>query len=99
MKKINLMREQSSREENVMIEHDDVSKYESIEGTPFTGIKVKDKWIIVMGDEVASGKRFETLIELEQYVECKPWELIVTASNIFGRIVEKNKEKEVKDEQ
>lgn len=99
MKKIDLLREQSSGEENVMIEHENVSKYEPIENTPFTAIKVKNKWIIVMGDEIASAKKFNTLIELENYIENKPWELIVTASNIFSSIIEKNKEKEVKDEQ
>lgn len=98
MKKIDLLNEQSSKlEEKEKIENVNISKHELIEDSPFTAIKVKNKWFIVMGDQIASGNKFDTLDDLREYIDTKPWELIVTASTIFNSIIKRNKEKEVKN--
>lgn len=54
--------------------------------------------MIVMASSVASRKKFETIEELEEYVDSKPWELIVTASSIFQDIINDNKLKEAENE-
>ena len=79
------------------IKSEDISMYVEIDGTPFTGINIQNKWILVMGNDVASGKKFDTIEEARKYVESKPWELIVTAGSIFRDILNKNKRKEEKE--
>lgn len=95
----NLMYEQTSQEDVLEIKSEDISKYVEIEGTPFTAININSKWIIVMASSVASGKKFDTIEELNEYVESKPWELIVIAGSIFRDIMNENKLKEVNNEE
>lgn len=75
-------------------------KMVKIENSPFTAIKQDedDKWIIVMGENLASSKRFDELIDAEMYVESKPWELIMIGSIIFmQKTSEINKENNSKN--
>lgn len=93
-----LMYEQTSQEDVQEIKSENISKYVEIEDTPFTAINIGNKWMLVMASSVASGKKFDTIEELEEYVESKPWELIVTAGSIFRDIINENKLKEEENE-
>lgn len=93
----NLMFEQTSKEVEE-VKSEDISKYVEIEDTPFTAINIKGKWMIVMANSIASGRKFDTIEALRGFIKNKPWELIVTAGIIFRDILDENKLKEVKNE-
>lgn len=82
MKKTELLNEQNNNE--MSINTKDIVFHE-IEDSPFTAVKRKNKaWIIVMGDALATRKKFKTKEDAENYVKGKPWELIFVGSNIFN---------------
>lgn len=91
MNKKNLMSTQNFEKDEIknFVVSDDVSTYHEVKESPFTGIKVKGKWRIVMANDIASAKEFDNIDDMEKYIYSKPWELIVTASNIFNKLVEK----------
>lgn len=94
MKK-NLMQLQTSVNEEVKNEEsEEIGIFESIEETPFTGVKGNKGWIIVMGNQMASGKTFDNLNDMKAYIDEKPWELIVNACAIFNEILNTNKKDE-----
>lgn len=43
-----------------------------------------DTYIICLGDNLASRKKFKTEKEAEEYIVRKPWELIATTCAIIG---------------
>lgn len=94
MKEKDILIAQNSKpeEEIKKIASEDIGRYEEIDTTPFTAIKIKNEWAVVMGNELASSKRFDKLDDLKKYINSKPWELIVTSSLIFKNItkIEKN---------
>lgn len=70
-------------------------QYEIIEDTPFAAIKSEKGWKIVIGNQVATPKYFETLEEVKDYVNGEiPWPLIWTMTVWIGI----NKDKFIKNE-
>lgn len=88
----NLVQLQNSNENEINEKSEDVMVFETIEDTPFTAVYIKNDWVIVMGNEIASERRFEKIDELKEYIDSKPWELIVTSATIFDKIVKANKD-------
>lgn len=70
-------------------------QYEVIEDTPFAAVKSGEGWKIVIGNQVATPKYFETLEEAKDYVNGEiPWPLIWTMT-IWAGI---NRDKFIKNE-
>lgn len=76
-------------------------EYVEIHGTPFILARVTGHWKITLGYDVVSPKRFDTKEEAEEYVNQKPWELILVAGHIYNKRIEaflKERNKENKSE-
>lgn len=70
-------------------------QYEIIEDTPFAAVKSEKGWKIVIGNQVATPKYFETLEEAKDYVNGEiPWPLIWTMT-VWAGI---NRDKFIKNE-
>lgn len=84
---------QDSEESNL---NEDVTRYIPIDETPFALVKDGDVWVIVMGNNLVSSKKFIYNYEAINYIEDKPWELIMNASFVYNSIVNelKNEEEE-----
>lgn len=55
-----------------------------IKGTPFRAVKMKEVWWIVLGNQAISNKTFKDPKKLIQFVNTKPWELMLTAAHIIA---------------
>lgn len=76
--------EQSDSSENIV-------KYVTIEGSPFTAIQLEnERWGLVMGDQLVSDQTFEDVDEAAEFVETRPWSLIMTAAYIYNEFINKN---------
>nr|QJB19716.1 MAG: hypothetical protein [Microvirus sp.] len=70
---------------------ENISRYVKIEGSPFTAIKLEnERWAIVMGDQLVSDQTFEDIDEASEFVESKPWSLIMAAAYIWVDYINKN---------
>lgn len=70
-------------------------QYEVIEDTPFAAVKSEKGWKIVIGNQVATPKYFETFEEAKDYVNGEiPWPLIWTMT-VWAGI---NRDKFIKNE-
>ena len=66
-------------------------RYVTIEGSPFTAIQLEnERWGLVMGDQLISDQTFEDVDEAKEFVDSKPWSLIMTASYIYVDYINKN---------
>jgi ElaB/YqjD/DUF883 family membrane-anchored ribosome-binding protein len=76
--------EQSTSNENML-------KYVTIKNSPFTAIQLEnERWALVMGDQLVTDQTFENVDEATQFVESKPWSLIMTAAYIYMDFINKN---------
>lgn len=51
-------------------------KFHIVEETPFVAVEREGEWALVIGNQIASEKRFKTPEEAEAYALEKPWDLI-----------------------
>lgn len=69
----------------------------TINNAPFNIIEHKGDILITIGNDVLSKQ--ETVEKAVEYIESKPWELILNATAIYTEYIEKiKKEKEVRNE-
>lgn len=76
-----------------------MNRYE-IKNTPFYVIEDEKTGVckIILGNHLASNKEFDTVKEAQEYVNEKPWELIINLCGImYENISIIEKESEVKD--
>lgn len=81
----------SEQEKQNNVELNSNNEVIEIPDTPFKGVKINDRWWIVLGNQAASGHTFESSVKLIHYVNQKPWELLLTAAQIIADNVVKNK--------
>ena len=55
---------------------DSGQSYMSVDNTPFVIVKREEKYVIVLGVDVISAKKFNTIEEAEAYIKEKPWPLL-----------------------
>lgn len=69
--------------------------HHDIENTPFIVTENENKeFQIIMGNQIASDKKFKTLQTAKEYIRNKPWELLITATCVIcQKINELNKTK------
>lgn len=95
-----LSKETSSK---VKIEEVEQNIWEEIEGTPFHLVGPKGGTLsITLGKQVVSPQGFKTIKEAKEYIDQKPWELILIATMTYGLMVEeanKNAKKQVQTRQ
>ena len=76
--------EQSDSNENIL-------RYVTIEGSPFTAILLEnERWGLVMGEQLVSDQTFEDVDEAAEFVETRPWSLIMTAAYIYVDYINRN---------
>lgn len=64
--------------------------FKDVPNSPFVAIKVeKGYWILVMGNEQISGIEFDSYENVCDYVERKPYELMIIAATIHTLRVQK----------
>lgn len=73
-------------------ESENVTKYVTIEDTPFTTVIQDDSWIVVMGNYQVSSCKFKNSKDAVKYVKSKPWELILLATAAFTEITNEQKQ-------
>lgn len=89
-----LLKEQTSvdtQDSDQSYSNDNILRYVTIEGSPFTAILLENgRWGLVMGDQLVSDQTFEDVDEAADFVESRPWSLIMTASYIYMDYINKN---------
>lgn len=55
---------------------DSGQSYMSVDGTPFAIVKHEEKYVIILGVDIISPRKFNTIEEAEAYIEEKPWPLL-----------------------
>lgn len=55
---------------------DSGQSYMSVDGTPFAIVKREEKYVIVLGVDIISARKFNTIEEAEAYIKEKPWPLL-----------------------
>ena len=71
---------------NLKIDNEDVTAFKIVNNSPFCAIKYKGKWNISIGSELISYITFNEYEQLEEYINSKPWELILIASTIYSEL-------------
>lgn len=54
-----------------------------IENSPFVGLYNETGWRILIGDKLMTDEVFTTFEDLKEFVDTKPWKLIMRAAFIF----------------
>lgn len=93
MKKVELLNNQTGNKETTQ---KNVSLIEQIriENTPFTAIKEEGKkWMLTIGNLIIHQSNTDVLDELIEYIESKPWDLIVLACSAFMELTNNLKNK------
>lgn len=74
--------------------------YHVVEDTPFTLIYHNEQYHICLGQNIVGAKPFKSIPEAEEYINQKPWQLMLVAGYIYGKMVEakikENKEMQMK---
>lgn len=94
MKASELLKSQTSvdTQDNVQsTSNENILRYVTIEGSPFTAIKLEnERWGLVMGDQLVSDQTFNDVDEAKEFVDSKPWSLMITAAYIYTDFINKN---------
>lgn len=78
------------------LEHEDVTRYRTVENTPFAIVLHEGKWRIVMGLHIVSIVEFETEDEAIKYINKKEWELLFNACAAYIQVIEEVKQNQLK---
>lgn len=74
------------------LDHEDVTRYRTVENTPFAIVMHEGKWRIVMGLHIVSIMEFETQDEAIKYINKKEWELLFNACAAYIQVIEEVKQ-------
>ena len=88
-----LLKEQTSVNtlDNEELTSENILRYITIKNSPFTAIQLEDeRWGLVMGDQLVSDQTFKDIDEATEFVETRPWSLIMTATFIYIDYINKN---------
>lgn len=72
--------------------NEDVTRYRTVENTPFAIVLQNDKWRIVMGLHIVSIMEFDTQDEAIKYINKKEWELLFNACAAYIHVIEEVKQ-------
>jgi hypothetical protein len=80
------------------VEHENVTRYRTVENTPFALVLQDDKWRIVMGLHIVSIMEFDNQEDAIKYIYKKEWELLFNACAAYIQVVEDVKQNQNKTE-
>jgi hypothetical protein len=80
------------------VEHENVTRYRTVENTPFAIVLQNDKWRIVMGLHIVSIMEFDTQEQAIKYINKKEWELLFNACAAYIQVIEEVKQNQLKSE-
>ena len=83
--------------DNVESTSQNIAKYVTVDDTPFAVVEDGGKWIIVFGQYKASTREFNNVDDAKEYINSKPWELILTACYAYNDMVNELRAQEVND--
>ena len=75
--------------------NDNVTAYVTVEDSPFTLVKIGEKWQIVLGNYKVSVAQFEDTKDAVKYIKSKPWELILTTIASYLELINEIKQQQV----
>jgi hypothetical protein len=78
------------------LEHEDVTRYRTVENTPFAIVLHEGKWRIVMGLHIVSVCEFDTQDDAIKYINKKEWELLFNACAAYIQVIEEVKQNQSK---
>lgn len=73
-------------------QNEDVTRYRTVENTPFAIVLQDNKWRIVMGLHIVSIMEFDTQDEAIKYINKKEWELLFNACAAYIQVIEEVKQ-------
>ena len=74
--------------------NDNVTAYVTVEDSPFTLVKIAEKWEIVLGNYKVSAAKFDETKDAIKYIKSKPWELILTTIASYLELINEIKQQE-----
>lgn len=81
------------------LEHIKGEERQKINDAGFYAIGNTDKgYVLTFGNQVVSERKFDTVEEAQDYVNGRPWELILMATLIYGEMVKRVMEENQKTE-
>lgn len=72
--------------------NDNVTAYVTVENSPFTLVKIAEKWEIVLGNYKVSAASFDDTKDAIKYIKSKPWELILTTIASYLELINEIKQ-------
>ena len=72
--------------------NEDVTAYVTVEDSPFTLVKIGEKWEIVLGNYKVSTAKFDETKDAIKYIKSKPWELILTTIASYLELINEIKQ-------
>jgi hypothetical protein len=96
MKNSELLNLQSSASEadnsNYSNENENVTKYVTLENSPFILVDIEGRWGIVFGNQLVHEQTFETVDEAKDFIDTKPWSLILSACWLYGNFINEHRD-------
>ena len=74
--------------------NENVTAYVTVEDSPFTLVKIAEKWEIVLGNYKVSAARFDDEKSAIKYIKSKPWELILTTIASYLELINEIKQQQ-----
>ena len=74
--------------------NENVTAYVTVEDSPFTLVKITDKWQIVLGNYKVSAAQFDETKDAIKYIKSKPWELILTTIASYLELINEIKQQQ-----
>ena len=74
--------------------NENVTAYVTVEDSPFTLVKISDRWQIVMGNYKVSSAQFDDEKSAVKYIKSKPWELILTTIASYLELINEIKQQQ-----
>ena len=84
----------TSSEVSAMIKDVDVTTCVEVSGTPFSIVGSEGKFLIVIGNTIASKKTFKTYSKARDYIITKPWELITSIAISYAQFINDQNKKD-----
>ena len=93
---LNLQTSVDSQDSEQSNSNENVTAYVTVEDSPFTLIKIAEKWQIVLGNYKVSAAQFDDEKSAIKYIKSKPWELILTTIASYLELINEVKQSQQK---
>jgi hypothetical protein len=73
-------------------ENENVTKYVTLENSPFILVDIEGRWGIVFGNQLVHEQTFETVDDAKKFIDTKPWSLILSACWLYGNFINEHRD-------